>query len=87
LNGLTDGLLLLEVRLPGGQRPSGEILYHVNRPKDGYVVLLMNNRGVDKTRNGVARVDRRQSVDILIRIAQSGFSIKEYTGRRDLIPL
>jgi len=50
-------------------------------------VLLMNNRGVDKTRNGMARVDRRQSVNILIRTERSGFSIKEYTGPRDLIPL
>jgi len=87
INGLTDGLLPVEVRMPGGQRPSGEILYQVNQTKDGYVVLLMNNRGVDKTQNGVARVDRRQSVDVLIRTARSGFSIKEYTSPRELIPL
>jgi len=87
MNGLTESLLPVEVRLPNGQKLSGEILYQVNRTKDGYVVLLMNNRGVDKTQNGVARVDRRQSVDVVIRTTRPVVSMKEYTGPRDLVTI
>ena len=54
MNALTDGLLPVDVRLAGGKRLSGEVMYQVNRTKDGYLVLLMNQRGVDKTPNGVA---------------------------------
>ena len=84
MNGLTDGLLPVEVRMPNGDRPAGEILYQVNRTKDGYVVLLVNNRGVDKTQNGVARVDRRQYVDVLVQPAFTAKSAKEWTDPREL---
>ena len=56
----------------------------MNQTKDGYVVLLMNNRGVDKTQNGVARVDRRQAVDVVVRTTLRVKSAREYTGPRDL---
>jgi len=59
-------------------------MYQLNRTKDGYVVLLMNNSGVDKTQNGVARVDRRQAVDVVVRTRLPVSSAKEYTGPRDL---
>jgi hypothetical protein len=72
--------------LPDGKRPGGEILYQVNQTKDGFVVLLINNRGVDKTQNGVARVDRRQMVDVVVRTSRQVVSAKEYTGPRDLTP-
>jgi hypothetical protein len=84
MNGLTLDLLPVRVELPSGQRPAGEIQYQVNRTKDGYVVLLMNNRGVDKTQHGIARVDRRQFVDVVIRTKQPAKSAKEWTGPRDL---
>jgi hypothetical protein len=84
MNGLTDGLLPVEVRRPDGSPVEGEILYQVNRTKDGYLVLLVNNRGVDKTPNGVARVDRRKWVDVLVRSARPVKSAKEYTQPRDL---
>jgi hypothetical protein len=84
MNGLTTGLLPVEVRMPDGSRPAGEILYQVNRTKDGYLVLLMNNRGVDKTQSGVARVDRRQSVDVVVRTDLPVKSAKEYTEPRAL---
>ena len=35
MNGLTHDLLPVEVRLADGKRPSGEIMYQVNRTKDG----------------------------------------------------
>jgi hypothetical protein len=71
---------------PGGKRPAGEILYQVNRTKDGYVVLLVNNRGVDKTQHGVARVDRRQAVEVVVRSAVPVTAAREFTGPRDLVP-
>ncbi len=40
----------LDVRFADRKRPTGEILYQVNQTKNGYVVLLMNNRGVDRRR-------------------------------------
>ncbi|HJZ54159.1 MAG TPA: hypothetical protein VKE74_04345, partial [Gemmataceae bacterium] len=51
MNGLTQNLLPVRVEMPDGSRPSGQVMYQVNRTKDGYLVLLMNNRGVDKTQN------------------------------------
>jgi hypothetical protein len=86
MNGLTQKLLPVEVRAANGKPLAGEILYQVNRTKDGYVVLLMNNRGVDKTQNGVARVDRRQSVEVVVRSTVPVKSAKEWTGPRDLAP-
>jgi hypothetical protein len=86
LNGLTQKLSPVEVRTADGKPVAGEILYQVNRTKDGYVVLLMNNRGVDKTQHGVARVDRRQSVEVVVRSAVPVKSAKEWTGPRDLAP-
>jgi hypothetical protein len=87
LNGLTQGLLPVEVRTADGKPLSGEVLHQVNRTKDGYVVLLMNNRGVDKTQHGIARVDRRQAIEVVVRSAVPVKSAKEYTGPRDLVPL
>ena len=84
MNGLTANLVPVEVRMPDGSRPAGQIMYQVNRTKDGYLVMLMNNSGVDKTQNGVARVDRRQFVDVVVKTALPVKSAKEYTGPRDL---
>jgi hypothetical protein len=84
LNGVTGGLLPVEVRLPGGARPAGEIMYQVNRTKDGYLVALFNNHGIDKTQSGVARVDRRAFVDVVLRTGLPVKSAKEYTEPRDL---
>jgi len=46
----------------------------------------MNNRGVDKTQNGVARVDRRAYVDVVVRTGLPVKSAKEWTEPRDLTP-
>jgi hypothetical protein len=59
-------------------------MYQVNRTRDGYLVLLVNNQGVDKTQNGVARVDRRAWADVLVRTRLPVKSVKEYTQPRDL---
>jgi hypothetical protein len=84
MNGITDGLLPVQVRLAGGARPRGEIMYQINKTKDGYLVALLNNRGIDKTQSGVARVDRRQFADVVIRTRLPLQSAREYSQPRDL---
>jgi len=84
MNGLTRALVPVEVRLANGAEPNGEIMYQVNRTKDGWLVALVNNRGLDKTQNGVARVDRRAFVDVVVRTKLNVASAKEYTEPRDL---
>ena len=80
MNGLTAGLLPVEVRRADGSALQGEVMYQVNRTKDGWLVLLVNNSGVDKTQNGVARVDRRAFADVMVRTALPVQSVKEMTG-------
>jgi hypothetical protein len=72
--------------LASGLPLGGEIMHQVNRTKDGWLVMLVNNRGVDKTQNGVARVDRRTYVDVAVRTALPVKSAKEWTEPRDLTP-
>ena len=54
------------MRTPDGASTAGKIMHQVNKTKDGWLVMLVNNNGVDKTQNGVARVDRRAFVDVVI---------------------
>jgi hypothetical protein len=84
MNGLTANLLPVEVRTADDKPLSGEVMFQVNRTKTGYVVMLMNNRGVDKTQHGIARVDRRQSVEVLIKSSRPVKSAKEFTEPRDM---
>ncbi len=84
LNGLTAGLVPVEVRLANGRRPHGEILYQINQTKDGYLVSLMNTRGIDKTQTAIARVERRAFVDVHLRTSFLVQSAREYTQPRDL---
>src|SRR5207247_5994775 len=76
--------LPVEVRLANGERPRGEIMYQINKTKDGYLVTLVNCRGIDKTQTGLARVDRRAYVDVLLRMSPDARSAREYTQPRDL---
>lgn len=84
LNGLTRDLLPVEVVATDGQPLDGQIMYQLNRTKDGWLIALFNNRGVDKTQSGVARVDRRQFVDVALRTKLRVKSAKEFTQPRDL---
>jgi hypothetical protein len=84
MNALTEELLPVEVRLANGQRPSGAIMYSLNKTKDGWLVSLFNQRGIDKTQNGIARVDRRAFVDIVVRTKLNVASAREMTEPRDL---
>lgn len=83
MNGLTQNLLPVEV-LVNGKRPEGEIGYSLNRTKDGWLVTLVNNRGVDKTQSGVARVDRRAYADVTLRTGLNVRAVREYTQPREL---
>jgi hypothetical protein len=84
MNGLTQRLLPIEVRLADGKRPQGEVQYQVNKTKDGYLVALYNHRGIDKTQTGIARVNRRAFADVVLRTALPIKGAREYTGPRDL---
>jgi hypothetical protein len=84
MNGISDGLLPVEVRLANGDKPSGEIMYQLNKTKDGWLVTLFNNRGVDKTQTGIARVDHRAFVDVIVRSKDAVKSAKEWTEPRTL---
>jgi len=86
MNRLAEKLLPVEVRLPNGARPRGEIQYQLNKTKDGWLVMLVNGHGVDKTQNGVARVDRSAFADVVVRTSLPVKSAKEYTEPRDLKP-
>ena len=84
MNAITAKLLPIEVVLPDGRRPAGEVMYQLNKTKDGFVVALVNNRGIDKTQNGIARVDRRAFVDVILRTNQKVESAREFTEPRAL---
>ncbi len=84
MNGLTQRLLPIDVRLADGKRPQGEVQYGVNKTKDGYLVALYNHRGIDKTQTGIARVNRRAFADVVLRTALPVKTAREYTGPHDL---
>jgi hypothetical protein len=84
INGLTNELLPVQVLLKNGKRPYGEIMYQINKTKDGYLVSLVNTRGLDKTQTGLARVDHRAFVDVVIHTNLKVTSAKEYTQMQDL---
>ena len=82
MNALTEELVPVEMRLADGQRPGGEVMYSFNKTKDGWLVALYNHRGIDKTQNGIARVDRRQFVDVVLRTKLNVTSAREMTEPR-----
>lgn len=47
-------------------RVSGEVQYLVNRNERGWVVTLINNKGVLKPQQGLAQVDRSASVEVKV---------------------
>jgi hypothetical protein len=69
MSGLTQDLLPIDVRIGAKRaRPtSGDVMYQINWTKDGWLVMLLNNAGVDKTQTGIARVNRLAGHDVHIR--------------------
>ncbi|HKQ53678.1 MAG TPA: hypothetical protein VJT74_14985, partial [Pyrinomonadaceae bacterium] len=53
-------------------RVRGEVEYLVNRNGRGWVVTLINNRGVWKPQQGMAQVDRAASVDVTLSLQGKG---------------
>jgi hypothetical protein len=84
MNGIVAQLLPVELRLADGRRLNGEVMYQVNRTRDGWLVMLINNLGVDKTQSGVARVDRSQAVSVVLSTSLKVAAAKEYTQPQDL---
>jgi hypothetical protein len=84
INGLTRGLMPVTVTLANGKPLRGEAMYQLNRTKDGWLVALFNSRGVDKTQHGIARVDPRAFVDLVVKSESPIAAAKEWTQPRDL---
>jgi hypothetical protein len=85
MNGLAEKLMHVEeVLLANGERPTGEIMYQVNKAKAGWVVTVMNNFSVDKSQTGIARVDRTNFVDVVLRTVLLVTTATEYTQSRVL---
>ncbi|MCX7705473.1 MAG: hypothetical protein N2115_04360 [bacterium] len=84
MNLLTAGLTPFELYTADGKKLSGEVMYQVNKTKDGWLVALFNNQGIDKTQNGIARVDRTRFADIEIRTHLNVKEAKEYVYERPL---
>ncbi len=84
MNGLTEKLLPVTVTTADGQTPAGKVMHQVNKTRDGWLVMLTNNNGIDKTQHGIARVDRKAYVDIVVQVPPRTKSAKEYTQPRDL---
>ncbi|MDQ3803299.1 MAG: hypothetical protein M3416_05535 [Acidobacteriota bacterium] len=75
---------------------TGDIEHLLNRTPSGWVITLINNRGVYKHQQGLAQVDRRESVDVTIDLRGAGIArAGEWTedaklsaareGNRDLV--
>jgi len=76
--GLFNELAPVEVR------PRGQIQYQLNRTKKGWLVTLINSGGVDKTQNGLPRVDRRAAVDVELGLRVPVATARELTQPRPL---
>jgi hypothetical protein len=64
-------------------RVRGEAQYLVNRTGRGWVVTLINNRGVMKPQQGMAAVDRGASVEVTLSLKGSRLEqAREWTGDR-----
>lgn len=57
----------------------GDVEYLVNRNSRGWVVTLINNRGVYKPQQGLAQVDRTESRDVWLELGASDVSANEWT--------
>lgn len=77
MNLLTKNILPFEF-YTNGKRLNGDLMYQINKTKDGWLVALFNNQGIDKTQNGIARVDRTRFVDVEIRTRLFVKEAREY---------
>jgi hypothetical protein len=60
---------------------SGDVQRLINRTASGWVVTLINNRGVFKPQQGLAQVDRAASVDVTLALTGKGIAqAREWTS-------
>jgi hypothetical protein len=74
------------IRVLDDRRPRGQIMYSLNKTKNGWLVALFNHRGLDKTQNGIARVDRTAFVDVRLWLPRPSGDATELTQPRQLFP-
>ncbi|HEX8491476.1 MAG TPA: hypothetical protein VF658_01420 [Pyrinomonadaceae bacterium] len=66
-------------------RVGGDVEYLVNRTANGWVVTLLNNRGVMKPQQGMAQVDRSASVRVTLALRERGIKqAREWTAEQSL---
>ncbi|MDT5124138.1 MAG: hypothetical protein QOC96_3620 [Acidobacteriota bacterium] len=66
-------------------RVSGEVEYLINRNARGWVVTLINNKGVLKPQQGLAQVDRSASVEVTLDLkGQRIEQAREWTSEKQL---
>ena len=64
---------------------SGEVEYLINRNERGWVVTLINNKGVLKPQQGLAQVDRGAYVEVRLGLKGKGLAqAREWVDERDL---
>ena len=62
-------------------------MYQFNKTGNGWIVALFNNQGIDKTQNGIARVDRTKTVNLEIHTKLNVKEAKEYVYGINIKPL
>jgi hypothetical protein len=66
-------------------RVRGEVEYLINRTAGGWVITLINSRGVLKPQQGLAQVDRSASVEVSLSLTGKGIGqAREWTDDRQL---
>jgi hypothetical protein len=66
-------------------RVQGDVEYLVNRKADGWVVTLLNNRGVIKPQQGMAQVDRSAYAQVTLALGGKGIrQAREWTASQPL---
>jgi hypothetical protein len=66
-------------------RVRGDVEWMVNKTERGWVVTLLNNRGVTKLQQGLATVDRAETVEAKLGLSGGGVaSAREWTSDADL---
>jgi hypothetical protein len=66
-------------------RVEGDIEYLVNRNERGWVVTLINNRGVYKPQQGLARIERGETADVTLEFDSSNIArASEWTNDEEL---
>jgi len=66
-------------------RVRGEVEHLINRTNRGWVITLINNKGIDKPQQGLARIDRSARIDIEVTLQSGGMqAAREWTSDSQL---